>query len=240
MFKWEKYNLNNNTIEQQAVIKLLQVFGLTQEKVHLFPTYLKLLVMFVPPLGMVTFTIVTIYATFLCYVQFPLFAIRVAFENIHKELSEGSRAKVNKAYGKHETILTMISKGKKICGLGILNEDDILRFKYMEAASESSYQYTLSLFYFNQTQKYDLEGNYVEKNLYTQKNSIVIASMFMSLGTILITTCESGVTKLRLAYGKDFYARLCLMSKFHWFIFAMFFVMIPIFLIFFLIRFTIF
>ena len=57
----EKYNLENTTNDQQIVIKLLQIFGLTQEKVHLFPTYLKLLIMFVPPVGIVTFTIVMLY-----------------------------------------------------------------------------------------------------------------------------------------------------------------------------------
>ena len=243
MFNWEKYNLDYTTNEQQIVIKLLRIFGLTQEKVHLFPTYLKLLVMFVPPLGMVTFIIVMLYAAFLCYVQFPLFAIRVALENIYKELSERSRAKMNKAYGKHETILTMLSKGKKICGLEILNEGDISRFKVIEALHESFFQLFLSLFYFMITERYDPltgfpVGNRDEENLYTQKNSIVLASMYLSLGTILIANCEYHVNQLKLAYGKDFYARLCLMSKGTWFNAGVFFVILPIVLIFYLIAFT--
>ena len=235
MFKWEKYNLDYTTNDQQIVIKLLHIFGLTQEKVHLFPTYLKLLVMFVPPLGIATFAIVMFYAAFLCYVQFPLYAIRVALENIYKELLERSRAKVDKVFGKHETILTIISKGKNFCGLGILNEDDISSYKMIEAIYESAFQYGLSLFYFNLTQKYDLEGNYIERNLYSQKNSIVLVSMIMSLGTILIAIFEFSVNQLRIEYGRDFYARLCLMSHSNRFDVALTFLILPITMIFILI-----
>ena len=73
------------------------------------------------------------YSAFLAYVQFPLFAIRVALEDVYKTSSGGCKVKLNQVIRKSKAMSKLIAKAKACCGLGIFYEHDINHLKATEA-----------------------------------------------------------------------------------------------------------
>ena len=166
----------------------------------------------IPPLGIVLFIALMCYSAFLCYVQFPLFAIRIALEDVYKASSGGCKQKVDQFFRRNKTMSKMISNAKACCGLGLFEEDDIVGLKSVEASCESLYQLMLSTFFFRLTKKYDLEGYLVVENVFIPDNAIVLSSMIMSMVTILIAMNGEMINYAKLRNGNDFYKNVYLMS----------------------------
>ena len=112
-----------------------------------YPKSLKIAII-IPPLGILLFIALMCYSAFLAYVQFPLFAIRVALEDVYKTSSGGCKVKLNQVIRKSKAMSKLIAKAKACCGLGIFYEHDINHLKATEALFESFCQFILSSFVF--------------------------------------------------------------------------------------------
>ena len=209
LFNWEMFKKEDDEFfVKKQMIRFLRMFNLTPEEVNSYPTSLKIIIV-IPPFGIVVFITLMCYSAFLAYVQFPLFAISVALKDVYKTASGLCKVKLDQVVKKSKTKSNRISKAKTICGLGILDEDDIVRMKSIEAFYESFFQFLLSSFFFCLTKKYDLEGNILIENVFIPDNAILLSSMIMSMVSIMIAINGWLIKEAKLEHGKDFYKNIC-------------------------------
>jgi len=205
LFNWEKFKKEDDgRLNNKLMIGFLRMFNLTPEEVDSYPTTLKVALV-IPPLGIVLFIALMCYSAFLAYVQFPLFAIRIALEDVYKTSSGGCKQKVDQFFRRNKTMSKMISNAKACCGLGLFEEDDIVDLKGTEAICESFFQFILSTFFFQLTKKYDLEGNILVENVFIPDNAILLNSMIMSMVSIMIAINGKLINDAKRKRGKEFY-----------------------------------
>ena len=212
LFYWEKFKKDDHDgIYNKLMIGFLRIFNLTPEEVNSYPTSLKVVIV-MPPLGIILFITLIFYSAFLAYVQFPLFAIKIALEDLYRTSSVGCKAKIDQVFRRNKTTSKMISKAKPFCGLGIFDEYSIVVLKANEAFFESVFQFILSIVFFLYTRKYDIEGNLLLVKIFIPDNAILLSSMFMSMVTIMIAIIGWSINFAKLNLGKDFYKNRFSMS----------------------------
>ena len=134
--------------------KFLRILGLSPERAYSYPYSVKIVIVFVPPFGILLFIACILYSALLAYVQFPLFAIRTAIDNFYDSISSKSRyAKEESPTEKNKKCFTLISKIRNSCGMGIFAQEDLPTLMYCESFYESLFQFCLSTMYIHFTQR---------------------------------------------------------------------------------------
>jgi len=188
-------------------IVFLTVFNLTPEKASSFRTFVKVMIVFVPPFGILSFLMLMIYSVFIAYVQYPLFALRITIEELYDTLSKETRLKIECVVGKYKIIETLLMKMRAFCGMSILVKDDLPYLRMGEALCESLLQLLLSMCYIVQIKRFNAE-NPDEFTVFTSNNTRTLASMTMSFGSIFFAFNTYGINVYTEKYGKDFYKRV--------------------------------
>ena len=201
LFNWEEFNKENDgRLENKLTVGFLRMFMLTPEKVNSYQDCL-IIALVCTPLGILLLIALMCYSALIAYVQFPLFAIRVALEDVYKTLSEGWKEKVDQFFRRNKIMSKMLSIAKAFCGLGIFDEDDIVELKGTEALLESLFQFILSTVFFRTTKKHDLNGNRLVENVFIPDNAILLSSMIMSMVSIVIAINGSLIINPKLKHG---------------------------------------